>query len=161
MEERQQLNRKPRRWIKVAFVLSLGLNVLILGLVGGVFLRGGPPEHVRVERDISALGLRVYFRALDEKGREEIRANVQQRKENIKAGRGVFREHLKALAGALTAEPYDHAAVAEVLSLQAGVVSNNIGVGQKVLLNQIENMTPAERKAFASGLRKPVKRRRP
>jgi uncharacterized membrane protein len=161
MEEKQRLAPKTRRWVKVVFVLSLGFNILVLGLVGGAFLRGGPPEHVRVERDISALGLRVYFRALNAAGREEIRADVQQSRDQIKAGRGVFRAHLKALADALTATPYDPAAVATELSKQANVVSENIGIGQQVLLAQIERMTEDERRDFAKALRKPVKRRRP
>jgi uncharacterized membrane protein len=147
--------------VKVVFVLSLGLNILVIGLVGGAVLRGGPPEHVRVERDISALGLRVYFRALNPAGRDQIRADLQQNRSQIKAGRGLFRAHLKSLAEALTATPYDPATVAAVLSQQANVVSENIGVGQQVLLAQIERMTEQERQDFAKALRKPVKRRRP
>ncbi|NOX74645.1 MAG: periplasmic heavy metal sensor [Alphaproteobacteria bacterium] len=161
MDEKQQVAPKPRRWIKVIFVLSLGLNILVLGLVGGAFLRGGPPDRVRVERDIAALGLRVYFRALNEGDRADIRTNFKQYRGQIKAGRGLFRAHLKALATALTAEPYDQAAVAAVLSQQAGVVSENMAVGQRVLLAQIEMMTKSDREAFAAALKKPAKRRRP
>ncbi len=157
----QKVIVSPRRWVKVVFVLSVGFNILVLGLVGGAFLRGGPPDHVRVERNISALGLRVYFRALDDNNRAQVRARIKDGMGQIQTGRGVFRAHLKDLAEAVTAAPYDPAAVAAVLSQQASIVSDNITTGQRFLLVQIDKMSETERQAFAAALRKPAKRRRP
>jgi Heavy-metal resistance len=36
--------RAPGRWMRVALVLSLAVNLLVAGMAVGVALRGGPPE---------------------------------------------------------------------------------------------------------------------
>ncbi len=149
-----------RRWLRIGLIVSLGLNVLIIGAIGGAILRGGPPSHVRPGADISALGLRPYYRSLDEAGQAALRESVAQSKGEYFAGRKAMRAHLKALAALLAAEPYDAEAVRGELRGQAERVSANVAFGHKLLLQQIDAMSPEERQALAENLRKPPKKRK-
>jgi uncharacterized membrane protein len=157
MTENQKPNKPKRRLMKVVLVVSLGFNVLVLGLVGGAFIRGGPPDHIRPDRGVAALGLRAYFRALDDNGQQGLRAGIKANRDNIHAGRDVFRAHLKALSQALAAEPYDAGAVSDLLIGQANIVADNISVGHRLLLEQIAQMTPEARKEMAAQLLSPLK----
>jgi len=158
MDVEAKNSRSKSRVLKIVLVISLGLNVLVVGLVAGAFFRGAPPDHVRANRDVSALGLRAYYRTLDEASRAGLQDGIRVNRDQIKFGRGVFRAHLKALADALVAEPFDVAAVKAELNSQAGSVSGNIKVGHDLLMKQIEQMSPEARNAMAAELLRPPRR---
>ena len=47
---------KKRNWLRVAFVCSLALNLLIIGLVAGVALKAGPKSVRGLDRMSMGLG---------------------------------------------------------------------------------------------------------
>ncbi|MFT4717128.1 MAG: putative membrane protein [Paracoccaceae bacterium] len=158
MDDKQTEKTPKRRLIKLALVISLGFNILVLGLVGGAFVRGGPPDHIRADRQISVLGLRAYFRALDDESQQGLRDRIKESSGEINAGRVEFRAHVMALSQAIAAVPYDPAAVKQVLSEHGIVVADNISVGHRLLVEQIDLMSPQQRSDLAETLLTPRKR---
>ncbi len=161
MGDEQQITQPGRKWTRYLLVASLGLNIIVAGLVGGAMLRGGPPDHIRRDRDVSVLGLRAYYRALDESSQTELRDAIKAKRTQIKVGRAAFRAHLEALANAISVEPFDPAAVTQVLQSQAGTVSENIRTGHQLLLDRVSAMSPEARQTMAERLLQPPKRRGP
>lgn len=155
-----QENPKARRgWMKYVLIVSLGVNLVVAGMMGGAVLRGGPPERMRVENEISALGLRIYARALDGPSRKALGAAIRVRRSEFPSGREVFLAHKKAMASAISADPYDSAAVAAELSRQAGVVTSNVTMGHSLLLERLDAMSPAQRQDMAEKLLLPPRKR--
>lgn len=160
MDDNQTAKSPMRRWIKYLLVASLGFNILIIGLVGGSVLRGGPPDRIMRDREISMLGLRVYFSALESDQQSELREKIAESRRDHKDGKVVFAAHLKSMADALSAEPFDLGEVETVLTTQAGLVRGNISSGHRLLLDHIDGLTKAERAAMAKSLLDPRRWRR-
>lgn len=161
MAEKQLVTKPQRRWLRVVLVISLSLNILVVGLIGGAVLRGGPPAHLASERIISALGLRAYYRTLDSDSQDRLRDEIKAGKSQIKVNRTLFRAHLEALSKALKADPFEPDAVAQVLADQSGVVTGNIATGHELLMAQILEMSEEDRKSMAARLLETPKWRRP
>lgn len=156
------LNTQPKRrnWTKIALIVSLALNLGVAGLVGGAVLRHGPERHMKSDRDISALGLRLYYRALGDDQQVALKAALADQRGSFRAGRETLRAHLSDLAAALVAEPYDAAAVSSVLQIQGDRVSGNIALGHRLLAERINAMSAADRAAMADRLLTPPRHRR-
>lgn len=153
MTNRLMTMARQWRWPHYLLILSLGVNLIIGGLVLGAVLRGGPPEHIRAARDASALGLRPYMRALDDQSREALLKSVRDNRGDFHAGKATMTAHLDDLVNALTATPYVSQDVAGVLGLQASAISENVALGQRLLMVQIDAMTVEQRAALAAGLK--------
>jgi uncharacterized membrane protein len=152
MSEEPQKPKRTWRWPQYLLVVSLGLNLLVAGLMAGAFFRDGPRDHIKGMREASALGLRAYIRALDRPSTEGLMQDIATRRGEFKAGRAAIEAHLKALAAALTASPYDPDAVKAVLDQQRGDIGQNVDVGHQILLARINAMSDADRAAFAERL---------
>jgi len=149
---------RPARWVKPLLVVSLAVNLIVAGLIGGAMLRGGPPEQMHPDRSVSALGLRLYLRALPADQRRQIAKDARARRGEFKLGPKLIRAHMRALAAAVEAEPFDPETLRVVLSAQSASVAGNMAIGQDILIDRIAAMTEAERKEFAAALRKPPRR---
>lgn len=151
MHEPEQSKRPKWRWPHYLLVLSLGINLLIAGLVGGAVLRGAP-EHIREIRTASVLGLRAYIWALDDDSKQALTQAIAKNRGNNQTGRSEIAAHMKEMSAALIAKPYDSAMVAAVLARHGEVISGNIAVGHGMLMDRIDAMTPAQRVDFATHL---------
>jgi len=154
-DDNHRTKRRKPCWKEVVLVISLGLNILVIGLIAGAFLREGKPIGFRPDRNIAALGLRPYYRALDKKDRVELRKSARAQQGGFRSGAKVMRAALLVVADRLEAEPFDLGAVKAELTSQADVIAGNISFGHKLLLEQISGMTREERKKMADNLRRP------
>ncbi len=148
------------RWVKYLLILSLGLNLAVVGLVGGHILRGAPDRPARPDHEIGALGLRLYYHALDEDHRQALNAAVKDRRGQFHAGRAALQAHRLALAETLEAVPFDASAVQQILAQQGEYVRGNVKVGHDLLIERIVAMSPEARAAMAARLKSGDKRNR-
>ena len=153
-EEKPQTSAS-RPWVRSALIASLGVNILIAGMVGGAVLRGGPPDGYHPAREVAVFGLRPYARALDKDGRKALRKALRAGRGDFSAGHKAMSAHLAALADALKADPFDASAVEAELARQAKSVFANVAFGQKLLLDQIRGMSDERRHALAEKLLHP------
>lgn len=136
--------RMTRAWVKWALVASLGLNLALAGLIVGAIAKGppGPPPA----------GLWSYGRALPEPYRSDLGRALRQSRRDWAGPRDALRGQRDALAAALTADPYDPAAVAAVLAREPRMIDQLVARGSGLLLDQIARMSPQERAAYAQAL---------
>ncbi len=151
MEKIRQIWTKWRL-TRVVFAVSLGLNLIVGGMMIGAVLGGGPGEHMRGMRDASALGLRPYLRALDDNNRTVLFQTIAGQRHDFPIGQAQMTRHLKALAAAVALTPYDPDAVAAVMLAQEQVISGSVTRGQKILLDLLADMSPEQRADFAQAL---------
>lgn len=138
---------RPRT--KVLLAVSLGLNLLVVGAVGGMIFNGGPQRDPKGGKD-AAYG--PYTRALSHEDRKEIgqvmRDEIGGYKENLPKVRAGF----AALKEALSAESYDRDLVHKLVKEQEQVGLKRHQVGQRLLLERLDAMTPEQRHEFAERL---------
>jgi uncharacterized membrane protein len=137
-----------RRWLSWALVASLGLNLALVGLLAGVALHGGP-------RRLTPPGLWHYARALPEAHREALGRELRARRAQWIGAREALRQNRRAMAAALTAQPFDPAAVAALLAEERRLTATLSEQGAEPLVAEIARMTPEERAAYAAALEEP------
>jgi uncharacterized membrane protein len=134
---------RPR--LKWALLASLGLNLVFVGLLAGAVFRGPPPPPMP--------GLWHYARALPEPYRRDLGRALRESRPDWAGPREALRAQQEAMAAALTAEPFDPAAVGEILTQRTRVSDELATRGAEMLVAQITRMSPAERTAYAEALR--------
>jgi len=155
MAERMEQKAGMRPWLKLVFALSLALNLLVLGAVGGVVLRhggfDGRHHHMAggpMTRALSKEDKRVVAR--------EMRRSYRERGRD---GRAAYGAAMQQLVAGLRAEPFDPAPVAKQMSRMREMLGQRVAIGQRVLLEHLEQMEPGARRAFAARLEQAMQRR--
>lgn len=143
-----------RRW-KWAFLGLLTVNLLAVGVIGGVMAKG-PPHSDRSIRD---LGFGIYGEALDEADRKELRRGFMEKAPGLRDMRKAMRADLAAVLAALRAEPFVPAALDAAFAGQTARLEDKMQLGQELLRDRLVAMTADQRRAFADRLEKTVIRK--
>lgn len=150
--------RGPSRLWKIAFAVSVGLNLAVAGVIGGALLRHGGPVGAMAAAGESGFGL--LAEAFDDDDRRALRREFIDRRPDLRAIRRERAEDARRLLGALRAEPFDPAALQKVLQDSSARTADRLAEGQGLLLQRIAAMSGAERAAFADRLERVLKRGR-
>lgn len=145
---------KAGKGVRIALGLSLAFNLLVVGLVAGAVLRDGGPRD-RMVRD---LDFGPFTEALSPRDRDELRRAYVQRAPDLRGARQEMRTDLQAFLAALRAEPFDPAALAQVMENQQGRMARRIELGQDLLLERLAAMDPQARAEFADRLERRLRR---
>lgn len=150
------------RWIRIALAVSVGLNLLVVGVIAGAAFDGrGPGMHggrPGPEGALGPVGLRLYSAALPADGRRAMLAALRADDQVLRDGRSRLRVHIQTMTRLLQAEPFSIDAVRAELETQADSVGGMMRHGADILVDQIATMTPGERADFAAALGTRLKR---
>ena len=94
------------RWLTIALVLSLGVNILIFGVFIGRFLGGPPPGGHQ------PIHLGMVMRHLDEPTREKLKPQLLQLREDMQPLRHEMRDAQRNFTTLLMQEPIDQRKIA-------------------------------------------------
>lgn len=137
----------PRRpWLKWLLVASLALNLGFAGLIAGAVFKGPPPPPW------PGIGLLQYARGLPEPYRRDLGKALRDARPEWTRSRAALRDQREALVAALVSDPYDAAAVRDLLAREAAATGELSSLGADLLTAQIERMRPDERAAYAAAL---------
>ena len=145
------------RWVKVLLALSLALNLAILGMVGGAFLRDGPRQR-DMPRDLS---FGAFNEALSREDRRELRRAFMDRADEFRTGRAAAQAEFAALLTALRADPFDPAVLKTALQSIERRNADRLAIGRELVEGRIVALTTAQRLAFADRLEASLTRKRP
>ena len=150
------------KWSKVLLVASLGMNLIVVGVLAGAWLNGTK----RGERSAGGPSFisGPFGRALSEEDRRAMRdtfRNDEGRKGRLSTQRREMRQIGVEIATVLRTEPFDPDALEMLFAKQARLGTQQRGLGQQALVDRITAMTPDQRAGFADRLEKAVKRGRP
>jgi uncharacterized membrane protein len=144
---------KSGRKLRIALAVSVALNLLIVGLVAGAMLRGGPPD--RMVRD---LDFGPFTEALTSEDRDALRRDFIRQAPDLRDMRRQMRDDFRSVLAALRADPFDVEALRDVVANQGDRMAARLALGQDLILARIAAMTPAERAAFADRLERRLER---
>lgn len=145
-----------RGWVKGLLILSLTLNFLVAGVVvGGIIGHEKRPPHPPAPDELTFGPLTGAFSKED---RSAMRHAAEGSGTDFKAMRAMIRGDFERLVVALQADPWDEAAVRAVLTEMRARSLKRMDIGEQVMLERLQAMTPEERKQFAARLSDGVKR---
>ena len=147
--------KPPSRWLRVALVVSLCVNVLFVGLAVGAALNfrksGGPPRNFDVS--VGVLG-----RAMTPEDRRAVGEALRALPHSHAPGRRDMAEVMRELTGLLRAEPFDAGAFAAALQRQGQLRLDVQSAGQGIVVARIAAMSAEERAAFADRIEDQLRR---
>lgn len=145
-----------RRWLRLLLIASLALNLTFLGAVVGFSLIGG--RHDKNERSARGAEGMPYIRAMTNDGRHKIRDALRRDFRDHQESRGQITADYRAALHVLRAEPFDRAALTDILERQGVRARDRFLNGQRVMIDFVANMTPADRAAYADRLSEQIDR---
>lgn len=135
--------RRTSRWLKVAFVLSLAVNVLFFGAIAGAWWRGGGPFGGRGAGNIVS-----FMASLPPERRADLMQRSKGLREQTRALRQVVRQAARDRAAALLAEPFDKQRFIDAQTRQIEAEQRLRLAVRDVMAEAASNMSEKERKAF-------------
>jgi uncharacterized membrane protein len=145
----------PARWLKLAFFLSLALNLATLGVVGGAMLHGPRDQMRPMGRD---LGFGPFTEALSPEDREALARAFRDRGGSQRDIRRDFRAEFGNLLTALRADPFDPDQIRGVFERMQLRGQERMQLGQQLLADRILNMSSDARARFADRLEEQMSR---
>ena len=138
---------KPRNLWKILFGISLALNLLIVGALGGAMLRVGKGPVVKHR----ASGY-LYMRALNFEDKKALRKELFKNKDSRKIIRAKEHSSYSSAVKILRKHPFDRKAFEGLLDQQTEYSKSRPNSARLVLITQIENMTKEERMVYSKRL---------
>ena len=135
------------RGFKIAFAISVALNLAVAGLVAGAWIRDGGPGGFG--RDLS---LGPFSEALSREDRRAIREEILANREAFAEGRRAAKAEFDTLLAALRADPFDPGAVDAALGAIVARNAGRLDKAKDLLEARIVDMAPEDRLAFADRL---------
>lgn len=140
------------RWVKILLAVSLGLNMLVLGAVGSMIYTHRGDQGMGPNMQEMRYG--PYTRALSQDDRKEIGAALRREVGSFRQSMPKARETFRALLTALRAEEYDREVVHKLIAEQQALGLKRQQIGQRLLLERLDTMTPDARRDFAKRLQR-------
>jgi uncharacterized membrane protein len=146
-------DKKPRNWMRIVLVISLGLNLAVVGMVAGFAFAGDKRSPQRFDLTVGPL-----TRAMDDNARTSVREALRESGVFDRADRNSIRVDMMALVALLRADDFDAAAFQEVLGRQRARLQAGQDTVLRVVTDQINTMTAQDRAAFADRLERQLRR---
>ena len=151
--------KSPRRWpiwLRIVLVLSLALNLLVVGVVAGAILgrEQSPVERLRTARDIAPP---PFVLALDPDARRDLVRAFREARPDPQSRKAV-RAQVRLLLEELRSEEFDAASVAALLDDQRGRALARQETGASLFVQHLAGLTLAERQAYADRLERALRR---
>jgi len=141
---------KKRNWMKYVLIASLGLNLIVMGLIVGAKASGHGPMK---SPHMGGFGVRSFAAALPKEKRSELGDYFRQKRKTARAD-GSLREKRAQMHSILTAQPFDAEALSAAFTEQRAYATAVTQEAQAALVKIIVDMSDAERATFADNLKK-------
>jgi uncharacterized membrane protein len=135
------------RWVKIALVISVAINLAVAGLVAGAWLGGGPRRAMMHD-----LSFGPFSDALSPEDRRALRSAFFKRAGEFRKAREAARAEFDALLAALRSEPLDPVALDAALTAIETRNAERLALGRDLIEERFVEMTAEDRKAFADRL---------
>jgi len=145
---------KTSKRLAIALGLSLSVNLLIVGMVAGAILAGGPPGSPDRSgaRDGGLGSFGIFSKAMNEGEKRAVRKAMRENRGQFRNGRREAAQEVGRVIEALRADPFDPAALTQVFSAQQARAVDRVSLGQRVFLDGVSSMSLAERRDYADRL---------
>ena len=157
MTQKTDTKRRVLRW---ALIVSLGVNLIVIGGAIGVFSR----VQGYFDRSPPAGPASLYVRALSHDSRRSLGQVMRQKngEQNHTAGhthRQQFSQGYRDAIDLLRAEPFDQQALDRIMAEQAKFSQMRLNQARGVLVQHLASISAEQRRDYAATLEQMIKRR--
>ena len=157
----EESTKPQRRWLVPALLVSLAINLLIVGIVVGFAISPkGPKNTERVSGHARSIIGAPFVRALPKEDRQALVKAIGAERGRLRENRAALRARFEALLIALRADPFDAVAISQLLQDQRSVAIRRQRIGENLLVERLSAMSPDERAAYAERLAHALRRLR-
>ncbi|MEO0369875.1 MAG: periplasmic heavy metal sensor [Pseudomonadota bacterium] len=156
----QSAGKPMRLWVRILLVMSLALNLLVIGAVAGVAIKGGPWKHGG-SPPMAASGVGPFTHALSKRDRRAIGREMRQRGQESGWDRRAHRAALERMVLLLEATPFDAEAFKGEMKTAVTGLQGRMGDASEALAKRVEQMTDEERAAYVARIKEKMVRKRP
>ncbi len=142
------------RWMRVALVVSLALNLGVAGVMIGAAFHGGPEGPPGFQRE---MGFGPFSEALRPEDRKALRRALFARAPDLREARRQMRGDMEEMLEALRADPFDPARLSALLDGQHQRMIGQLTLGEELIRDFLLKLDPTERLAFADRLEKQLR----
>lgn len=139
------------RGLRIALFLSLALNLVVMGAIGGWVLRHGSDVQGLHAARLAQLGGPLTH-ALDAEGRRAVAQQLRNERDRQEARQKALRESFAGLLADLRAQPFDPVRVEARLAAQRTHVTGRLEAGHAALVAHLVAMGNERRAAYADRL---------
>lgn len=150
------------RWLRVALIVSLAINLALLGAIGtrwASYHRFGHGHGHWSSGERLPVSLGLYGRALDESDRRDLAADLAARHDALTGHRAAMRQRMQDFTTALRTENFEPQAALDALAAQRSAMGAYIGAAQAMLVEHVAQMDAAARRRFADRIEQELARR--
>ena len=140
----ESTNSKSRNRWKILFVISLGLNLLIIGALGGVLMRKS-----KAPMALHFTSGRFYMQALDFRDKKALRNEILGDKDGRELVKVQNYASFSSAVDILKKHPFNRSAFENIVDEQAKFTQSRRGLARGYLVAYIEKMTKEERENYA------------
>jgi uncharacterized membrane protein len=141
--------------IRALLIGSLGLNLLVVGVIAGGLI-AGPPHPPRTM--VGDIGMGSFTEALSREDRDALRQAAESDGSAFREMRRAARADIDTFVAALQAETWDGRALQSLFDAYRQRNQNRMEIGQRLFADRIAAMTPEARKAYATRLQDSLRR---
>jgi uncharacterized membrane protein len=155
---------RPGRMMRTVLVASLGLNLLVAGVVVGRYVAGdrdrdrGDARRGEISRELRDIGNLPFVMALSREDRAALDQALGGRRDALRENRQRLRDRFEAVLTLLRADPFQPDALRTLLAEQRATLFERQQLGEDLLIARLTQMTPAERADYAERLDKSLRR---
>lgn len=147
MTEHSTAPNRPARWPKVLLVLSLVVNVVVIGLFAGHMIK--PDRHSSdADSQISWI-----IRLVPEARRDFTKQHFREIRDDVRAAYMQRGDHLTAIADAIGTKPFSQEMLSSALQTRRDGSQQRQELVQSHLVALLAEFTPEERAEFSSNLK--------
>ncbi len=138
---------------RIALVVSLGLNLAVVGVVGGAFFKHGRPDHVGARFD-------PIVRALEPAERRKIGREIRKHRAGKADRRAALEAAFAEVLVVLRAPEFDSDAMRSAMTQKSEALRQTRDTGETALIAHLSGLSADERAEFADRLEGILKQKR-
>jgi len=150
--------KKPFRWSRVVLVVSLALNLAVIGTVAGALLRWDAGVDRARAMQVRDFGFGPFVGALETKDRRDVGRMFIRSAGDPREARAEVKAMFAQMIATLKAEPFDRQAFETLLLQQQQKFSSRQEIGAQIVVDQIAQMSAPDRAAYATRLEDMLKK---
>ena len=150
----EDVKYKTRLWVKILLIISLCLNMAIVGLTVGAaykWYRDGP---VPMHQYFGSVGLGGFSGSFGEGDRNQLKVRLADRKGAFEKHQQNSKQEFENLISILSSDNFDQVTLDEHFANQRNMSLQRMEDAHSLLSSQIADMTPEERIAVAERMQK-------
>jgi len=145
--------QKKRRWLWPLLIISLGLNLLFVGLVAGRIWTHNFGGHHAARNHILAGAVESVIKDLPEAKRQDASALLERYRASVEPLRKQIREARRAAKSAVLAEPYDAEKVAQALGRLRDIKTGMHHSLHSMMMGIMKDLTLKQRQEMVNRIR--------